>query len=796
MTDGTLLRGEVLARWQEFVGTGEFFRQVETTIARVARPPHRRRQGHAAAGRGSLGEALQTGVAALVVSNAEAATSETARAWRRLAGGGARPARHPDLAKPSADLGPDVERLVRDWQGDVLELVRSEGAGPPHQRAHRGLRGQRASGCSSCSSPSAAPAGSSAPRSASPAAPPSSPSASSRRSSATRRCATWPTKARARLLEMADELYAAERRALRRRPRRLGRPVRPGAQAVARARPGPGGGAVSPLRMGSARGAVVSPERLAAASDALSAAVDRRGRAAPRGRAASRRRRRRQGHRAHRPRRGPHRRRARRRHRQRQVLPLQRPRRRLTSPRSASAARPPRPPPPPSGATEPAGALLDWLGVGTRHLVDTAAEDADAQLGSLDGLVLLDLPDFDSREVANRDEAERVLELVDLFVWVTDPQKYADARLHDDYVAALVDPRGRDDRRPQPGRPAHRRPRSSSAAPTSCGSWSATACRAPPCSRRRSPTGARRRRAPAAPRERRRRPHRRPLAPRRRRADGRRRAHRPRRRRRRQGSSPAARAELLDALARSAGVPDRRRGGARATTGWRPSPPRAGRSPGGCSASRPGRCDACASTGATSGCPTPTCARCSAGPRCRRPRPPPAQRSTSRPAGSPTGPRAGLPDAVGRGRRARRDPAGRGARRRPRPGGRRHLALRPVTRVVAGRSGRSSCSSPPTAVAGLLWLALYVVLGWLQLDRIVGEPPTLGGAAGAGRPARRRPARRGAPRRDRRAGSRGIGARRRGRVMDRRLRDSIEVVAQERIVAAGRAGARAPRGDP
>ena len=34
MTDGSLLRGEVLARWQEFVGTGEFFRQVESTIGR------------------------------------------------------------------------------------------------------------------------------------------------------------------------------------------------------------------------------------------------------------------------------------------------------------------------------------------------------------------------------------------------------------------------------------------------------------------------------------------------------------------------------------------------------------------------------------------------------------------------------------------------------------------------------------------------------------------------------------------------------------------------------------------
>lgn len=79
---------------------------------------------------------------------------------------------------------------------------------------------------------------------------------------------------------------------------------------------------------------------------------------------------------------------------------------------------------------EPAGELLDWLSVGTRHQVE-AGDDA------LDGLVLVDLPDFDSRESANRQEAQRVLELVDVFVWVTDPQKYADAVLHDDYVAVL-----------------------------------------------------------------------------------------------------------------------------------------------------------------------------------------------------------------------------------------------------------------------------------------------------------------------------------------------------------------------
>ncbi len=85
-----------------------------------------------------------------------------------------------------------------------------------------------------------------------------------------------------------------------------------------------------------------------------------------------------------------------------------------------------------------ASELLDWLGVPTRHVVGEVGGTTDGPgLGSLDGLVLLDLPDFDSREVAHRREAERVLELVDVFVWVTDPQKYADARLHDEFVALL-----------------------------------------------------------------------------------------------------------------------------------------------------------------------------------------------------------------------------------------------------------------------------------------------------------------------------------------------------------------------
>lgn len=87
---------------------------------------------------------------------------------------------------------------------------------------------------------------------------------------------------------------------------------------------------------------------------------------------------------------------------------------------------------------EPADELLDWLGVQRRHHVD-GGTDASALRGDLDGLVLVDLPDFDSRELSHRAEADRILERADVFVWVADPQKYADARLHEDYLAPLQD---------------------------------------------------------------------------------------------------------------------------------------------------------------------------------------------------------------------------------------------------------------------------------------------------------------------------------------------------------------------
>ena len=73
--------------------------------------------------------------------------------------------------------------------------------------------------------------------------------------------------------------------------------------------------------------------------------------------------------------------------------------------------------------------LLDWLDVKRRHRVE-----ADG----LEGLVLLDLPDFDSIESAHRLEVDRIVGLADLLVWVVEPQKYADAALHDGYLRTLA----------------------------------------------------------------------------------------------------------------------------------------------------------------------------------------------------------------------------------------------------------------------------------------------------------------------------------------------------------------------
>ena len=90
-----------------------------------------------------------------------------------------------------------------------------------------------------------------------------------------------------------------------------------------------------------------------------------------------------------------------------------------------------------------AGELLEWLGIPPRHqvvrdsMLDTGREPKD-----LEGLVLLDLPDHDSTEVSHHLEVERLVRLADLLVWVLDPQKYADAAIHDRFLRPMAAHKG------------------------------------------------------------------------------------------------------------------------------------------------------------------------------------------------------------------------------------------------------------------------------------------------------------------------------------------------------------------
>lgn len=86
--------------------------------------------------------------------------------------------------------------------------------------------------------------------------------------------------------------------------------------------------------------------------------------------------------------------------------------------------------------SEGAAGLLDRLAIpGRLRRRPLAGGDGDEELK---GLVLVDLPDHDSAVVAHRDQVDRVLALVDAIIWVVDPEKYADAALHERYLRPLA----------------------------------------------------------------------------------------------------------------------------------------------------------------------------------------------------------------------------------------------------------------------------------------------------------------------------------------------------------------------
>jgi energy-coupling factor transporter ATP-binding protein EcfA2 len=125
---GTLLRGEVLARWQEFVGTGEWMRALQGQVSRL-----RDRVVSAVTGRPTpaddLQGALENSVEQLLRAEADRAAERTVTAWRSLPAGPALLAgAERELEQVSPDFPEAAAAQVRDWQGAVLDLVRDQGA--------------------------------------------------------------------------------------------------------------------------------------------------------------------------------------------------------------------------------------------------------------------------------------------------------------------------------------------------------------------------------------------------------------------------------------------------------------------------------------------------------------------------------------------------------------------------------------------------------------------------------------------------------------------------------------------
>ena len=155
LSDGSLLRGEVLSRWHDFVGTGDFFRSLDSTIGRLRDRVGSALRGQPAAAQ-KVEDALESGVHAVVLDAAARASENTRTRWRASRAGRSLLARLDapqavSVAPQTASAAPEknagakgdvkgevqsaedifsaaVAEQIRLWQGSVLEMIREEGA--------------------------------------------------------------------------------------------------------------------------------------------------------------------------------------------------------------------------------------------------------------------------------------------------------------------------------------------------------------------------------------------------------------------------------------------------------------------------------------------------------------------------------------------------------------------------------------------------------------------------------------------------------------------------------------------
>ena len=131
--DGALLRGEVLARWQDFVGTSDVFRTVESWFSRT-------RDSVTAWFRGvpqpivDVETTIEHGLHAVIVDQATRASAGAWRELQRSSAGRALLDGHPELSAPSPGFEAEASAMIRDWQGGVMQLI-SDNVGGKRTRA-------------------------------------------------------------------------------------------------------------------------------------------------------------------------------------------------------------------------------------------------------------------------------------------------------------------------------------------------------------------------------------------------------------------------------------------------------------------------------------------------------------------------------------------------------------------------------------------------------------------------------------------------------------------------------------
>jgi hypothetical protein len=131
-SDGSLLRGDLLARWQEFVGSGELVRSLEAKVGFV-----RERLVNAIKGKPQQAErvsvAIEAALEALVADRAERSAALASDAWRQETYGEALLASTTDdLGRAGRGLRSRAAQEIRGWQEELQELVRHEAGDARH----------------------------------------------------------------------------------------------------------------------------------------------------------------------------------------------------------------------------------------------------------------------------------------------------------------------------------------------------------------------------------------------------------------------------------------------------------------------------------------------------------------------------------------------------------------------------------------------------------------------------------------------------------------------------------------